>query len=141
MAGDPAGFVEDLVAAVNSHDLDALVACFAEGYLNETPVHPARGFAGLDQVRTNWSMIFAAVPDIKATVPGSAIAGDTVWTEWDMKGTRRDGTSHHMRGVMIFDVVGRQATRVRFYLEPVDEGTADINAAVRMHVGQNGATP
>ncbi|MGN6162175.1 MAG: nuclear transport factor 2 family protein [Marmoricola sp.] len=141
MDSDPAGFVADLVAAVNNHDIDALVACFAEGYLNETPVHPARAFAGPDQVRANWTTIFGAVPDIRASVPASAVDGDTIWTEWEIDGTRRDGSPHHMRGVMIFDVAERQATRVRFYLEPVDEGPADINTAVRIHVGQGGARP
>lgn len=140
MASDPAGFVEDLVAAVNSHDLDALVDCFADGYLNETPAHPARSFVGVDQVRANWSMIFGAVPDIRATVPATAVDGDTVWTEWELDGTRRDGGAHHMRGVMIFDVTGRQASRVRFYLEPLDESGVDIDAAVRIGVGQDQAS-
>jgi hypothetical protein len=47
---DPMSLVRRLAAATNAHDLDALVACFADDYLNETPVHPARGFRGADQV-------------------------------------------------------------------------------------------
>lgn len=136
MDDDPAGFLRDLVAAVNTHDIEALVACFAEGYVNETPAHPARGFVGVDQVRTNWSMIFGAVPDITATVDAQAVSGSTIWSEWALDGTRADGTPHHMRGVMIFDVVGRQASAVRFYLEPLDDGAMAINAAVRQAVGK-----
>lgn len=138
MSSDPAGLVADLVAAVNSHDLDALVGCFAEGYVNETPVHPLRGFEGLGQVRANWSMIFRAVPDITATLRASAVDGDTVWTEWALVGTRVDGSDHCMLGVMIFEVAGRQARSVRFYLEPLDEGPKDSTAAVKMHLGQDG---
>ena len=37
----PQAMVERLVHATNDHDIDALVACFAEDYENETP---ARGF-------------------------------------------------------------------------------------------------
>ena len=33
-----------------------------------------------------------------ADVLRSAVAGDTVWSEWEMTGTRRDGTAHLMRG-------------------------------------------
>jgi hypothetical protein len=36
---------------------------------------------------------------------------------------------------MIFELVGRQATAVRLYLEPLDETPGDINAAVKVHVG------
>jgi len=53
-----------------------------------------------------------------------------VWTEWTMDGTRRDGAEHHLRGVVIFTVVDGQATAARFYLEPLDSGTGDVNAAV-----------
>src|ERR671917_1012629 len=88
-AGVPAGAVVGrLLAAVNGHDLDTLVACFAEDYLNETPAHPQRGFRGSEQVRRNWSQIFASVPDITAQVTRSSIDGDTTWTEWEMSGTR-----------------------------------------------------
>ena len=40
-----------LHAAVNRHDLDAMVGCFAVDFVNETPAHPARSFRGRDQVR------------------------------------------------------------------------------------------
>ena len=87
---------------MNDHDLDALVACFAPDYVNETPVHPDRGFVGNAQVRTNWEQIFRSVPDVHASVVRSAVADDAVWTEWEMRGTRPDGSPHLMRGVIIF---------------------------------------
>src|SRR5207342_1890954 len=96
--------VERLADATNAHDLDALVACFGEEYVNETPVHPARGFRGRDQVRRNWEQIFAFVPDVRAEVVRLAVDGQTVWSEWDMTGTRGDGSDHRMRGVIIFGV-------------------------------------
>jgi ketosteroid isomerase-like protein len=127
-------FVDRLVDATNRHDLDGLVACFAEEYENQTPVHPARGFRGRGQVRRNWEEIFAFVPDIRAEVVASAIDGDTAWTEWDMRGTRRDGTPLHMRGVVIFGVGDGLAEWARFYLEPVDEGSATVDDARRQQV-------
>lgn len=50
----PAETIERLLQATNGRDLDALVACFAEDYVNDTPAHPARGFRGSAQVRRNW---------------------------------------------------------------------------------------
>src|SRR6266699_4941259 len=83
----PAVVVERLLAAINAHDLEAMVACFAEDFVNEWPAHPQRGFRGSQQVRRNWSQIFAGVPDLRARLPRIAVDGDTVWTEWDMVGT------------------------------------------------------
>jgi ketosteroid isomerase-like protein len=128
--------VERLKDAVNRHDLDSLADCFDQDFRNETPVHPGRSFRGRDQVRKNWAQIFAAVPDIEALVLGSSVDGSSAWTEWEMRGTRRDGAAHLMRGVSIFGVGDDHFTSVRFYLEPVEEGGPSVDAAVRMAVGR-----
>jgi ketosteroid isomerase-like protein len=130
----PATVVERLRRAVNEHDLDALVACFSVDYRNETPVHPSRDFSGLEQVRENWRQIFTFVPDITAQVLRCAVDGDTVWSEWEHRGTRPDRSAHVMRGVVIFGVSDGVARWARFYLEPVQEDGDDVNAAVRRQV-------
>ncbi len=129
-----AAMVERLRRATDDHDLDALVDCFSSDYHNETPAHPERSFTGREQVRRNWAQIFAAVPDITAQVLGCAIQGDTVWTEWEHRGTRPDGSTHHMRGVVIFGVDGGLAAWARFYLEPVEESAGPVDEAVRRQV-------
>jgi ketosteroid isomerase-like protein len=126
----PQALVDRLARTTNAHDLDALVDCFAVDYRNETPAHPARGFSGREQVRTNWQQIFAGVPDLRVTVLGSAVAGDTIWTEWEMAGTRLDGTEHLMRGVILFGVAAGRASWARFYLEPVQHGGGTVDSAV-----------
>ena len=127
--------VECLRDATNAHDLDALVDCFAETYRNETPAHPGRGFTGRDQVRVNWQQIFMAVPDLTATILSSVTNGDEIWSEWEMRGTRADGSTHLMRGVIIFGVSAGRASWARFYLEPVDAGAEGATAAVLRIVG------
>ena len=52
MNDSPAAMVDRLARTTNAHDLDGLVDCFAADYRNETPAHPARGFTGREQVRT-----------------------------------------------------------------------------------------
>jgi ketosteroid isomerase-like protein len=134
---DPNGtrsLVGRLLQATNDHDIEALVACFAEEYRNETPAHPARSFSGRGQVRRNWEQIFGSVADLHAEVLRSAIDGDTAWTEWEMTGTRRDGTRHHMRGVVIFGIGQGLVRSARFYLEPVHEGPGTADDAVRDQV-------
>ena len=127
----PRTFADRVSAAANSHDIDRLLECFTEDYVNESPVHPARGFRGREQVRRNWSQIFETVPDVTTRVLRSDQFGDTVWSEWEMTGTRVDGSPHLMRGVMIFEVDGDQATAVRFYLEPVDLSGLDVDDFMR----------
>jgi ketosteroid isomerase-like protein len=128
--------VERLRNAVNRHDLESLAGCFAQDFLNETPIHPARSFQGREQVRKNWAQIFAGVPDIEADILRSSVEGASAWTEWEMRGTRRDGARHLMRGVSIFGVGDDEFTSVRFYLEPVEDGGAAVDAAVAMAVGR-----
>jgi len=125
------GLLERLRHAVDDHDLDALVDCFAPDYRNETPAHPGRGFEGRDQVRANWQQLFAGVPDITADVVRNAVDGQDVWSEWEMRGTRRDGQPHLMRGVIVFAVIDARFASARFYLEPVDPGEGGVDAAIR----------
>lgn len=128
--------VNRLARAINDHDLDALVDCFATDYVNETPLHPARSFTGRDQVRKNWERIFAGVPDLQAEVLRSTSDGDVAWPEWEMRGTRRDGSHHLMRGVTVLGVRNDQIAWARFYLEPVEAAGPAIDAAVGQAVGR-----
>jgi ketosteroid isomerase-like protein len=134
--GEAAEMVDRLLRATNDHDVGGVAACFAEDYENETPAHPGRSFRGREQVRRNWEQIFAFVPDLRAALLDSAIDGETAWTEWEMTGTRRDGSRHHMRGVIVFDVREGLATRARFFLEAVEESSGSVDDAVRDQVAR-----
>jgi ketosteroid isomerase-like protein len=135
---DAAGVLARLERATNAHDVNDLVACFAPDYRNDTPAHPERSFTGREQVRRNWEQIFAFIPDLTANVLRSAVHGDEAWSEWEHRGTRRDGSVHMMRGVVIFGVANGLLTWARFYLEPVQQGGENIDAAVRRQVAAAG---
>jgi ketosteroid isomerase-like protein len=130
MDASPSAVVERLRDRTNAHDLDGLVDCFTEQYVNDTPIHPARSFSGREQVRRNWEQIFAGVPDITTEILRSTTAGTTVWSEWEMSGTRRDGHPHLMRGVIIFEIEGDLLAAARFFLEPVDPSDVAADLAV-----------
>jgi ketosteroid isomerase-like protein len=140
-ATNGAGVLTRLERATNAHDIDTLVGCFAPNYRNDTPVHPERGFTGREQVRRNWEQIFAAIPDVTARVLRSTVNGDEVWSEWEHRGTRPDGSVHVMRGVVIFGVADDLLAWARFYLEPVQEGGENVDGAVRRQVGAAGSPP
>jgi len=130
-----------LERAANAHDVNAVAACFAPDYRNDTPVHPERSFTGSQQIRRNWEQIFAAIPDLRAQVLRSAVTRDEVWSEWEHRGTRRDGSAHLMRGVVIFGVANGLLTWARFYLEPVQEGGENVDDAVRRQVAVANSPP
>jgi ketosteroid isomerase-like protein len=121
--------------AINAHDLEALVDCFAADYRNETPVHPSRGFVGREQVRANWVQILGAIPDLHAVVVRAHGDGGTEWAEWHWSGTRPDGAMLAMRGVTILGVAEGRAAWARFYMEPVDDDGIGVDTAVRDQVG------
>jgi ketosteroid isomerase-like protein len=135
---DTRAWLDRLTAATNSHDPDAVAACFADDYANTTPAHPSRAFVGRDQVRGNWEQIFGFVPDIRTEVVAAAFDGATVWSQLDMRGTRSDGSTHHVTGVVIFTVddSATTATAATFFLEPVDDAGGTVEEAVRVQVAR-----
>ena len=142
------GPVRRMFSAAQRRDLDAMMAEFADDYVNITPNHPARSFTGSAQVRKNWSALFAGIPDLTVTVLDSATGtgtgtGGKVWVEWGSRGTRLDGSAVEQAGVAIFSVRGDRIVAVRFYLEPVERDAADVNAAVQAvtGAGPEGAGP
>lgn len=137
---NPDKLVLHLRDVTNAHDLDGIVACFAADYRNVTPVHPERGFVGSEQVRTNWTQILGAIPDVVTEVTAMSASGDTVWSEWEHRGTRPDGSAHVMRGVIIFTIRDDKFTEARFYLEPVVPGGPGIDDVVRAQVRPGSAS-
>jgi ketosteroid isomerase-like protein len=133
-SGTAARVVERLRDATNNHDPDGVAACFTPDYRSETPAHPARSFSGRDQVRKNQEKIFSFVPDLAVELLAMTVDGDTVWTEWEHRGTRRDGSPHHMRGVIILGLRDGLACWGRFYLELVEANGDDINVAIHRDV-------
>jgi hypothetical protein len=116
---------EQLCAAMNAHDIDAFVACFALDYDSVQPAHPDRAFTGSEQVRKNWTEVFAGVPDFRSELISATTDGDTLWTEW-----RWIGTGLEMAGVVIFGIRDDLIASARLYMEDVEHGEG-IEAAVR----------
>ena len=121
-----------LLAAMNAHDLDAFVDCFALDYRSEQPAHPNRAFVGSDKVRENWTGVFSGVPDFNAELLSSATTDDGVEVgEWCWRGTYTDGSTFDMRGVTMMGIEGEQIAWGRLYMEVTEREGADIDQMVR----------
>lgn len=124
--------VAHLLEAMNQHDVELFVAQFAPDYRSQQPAHPGRGFGGRDQVRKNWSAIFAGVPDFTAELVADATDGGTAWSEWAWHGHHADGSALEMRGVIVLELtVDGRIQEGRLYVEPVEQQPESIDEAVR----------
>lgn len=128
---DPRLVIEAMLQAVNDHQLEALAGSFHPDYVNETPSHPERSFQGNAQVKKNWARIFASVPDVTARLVHGTVDGERVWVELEMSGTNVDGGAFLMRGVVIFTVTDDLIRSARFYMEPAEDTSGDVDAALR----------
>jgi uncharacterized protein (TIGR02246 family) len=133
--GEPRALIDRLTAAQNAHDLEAMLACFAEDYRSEQPQFPARTFQGIDQVRANWSAMLTAMPDFHAEIVRSAVDGDVVFAEVHWTATKADGTPLEERGVVIMGIREDRIAWGRLYVEEVERRGADIDAVVRRMAG------
>ena len=115
---------------MNERDIESFVLLFADDYESQQPAHPDRAFRGRDQVRENWSSIFASVPDFSADLLDIASVGDTLWTEWRWRGTHADDSRLEMAGVIVMGVRDGLISWGRLYVEPIEEAGAGIDAAV-----------
>jgi hypothetical protein len=118
--------LEQLHSAMNEHDLEAMLQCFDPDYRSEQPLHPNRGFGGIEQVRKNWSAIFGRFPDFRTELLRHASNEGTVWSEW-----RWTATGMNMAGIILFGVREERIVWARLYMEPVEEDGEDIDEAVQ----------
>ena len=124
---DPSEVLRRQERALNAHDVDALADCFHEDLRSENFVHPSQTFVGREQVRRNWAMMISRVPDLRAELLGTAVDGDTVWGEWRIYGTRRDGALLDLRGVVVSKVEDGRVVSSRRYLAPLDAGLETVD--------------
>jgi hypothetical protein len=121
-----------VLAALNAHDLDAFVGCFASDYRSEQPAHPNRAFEGREKVRENWTNVFAGIPDFQAELLTSGTHEENVEIgEWLWRGTHTDGTKFAMRGVTVMGIEARHIAWGRLYMEVVEQEGGDIDSMVR----------
>lgn len=123
---DSRAVVERWIQALMVHDLEGAVSCFAPDYRDEAPARRGESVQGQEQVRENFAALLRDIPDLRADLLRSVADRETVWMEWRMHGSRRDGTPFEFAGVNIFRVRDQQFVWGRIYTELVrDAGGID----------------
>ena len=93
--------IQDVTAAFDRHDLDAIMALFADDAVFESP----RGsdpwghrFVGKDEIREAFASRFSGIPDVRYTGDEHFVDGDRGATEWTLSGTTTSGERIEVRG-------------------------------------------
>lgn len=119
--------------AIGRHDLDAVMAGWAEDGVLEYPGHSTVSgrIVGRENIRRWFARWFDTMPDIRFTVKHVAVENlfalgltNTVIVEWDLDETRHDGASFHATGASAFHVRHGKVTSFRDYIfdqEIIDE--------------------
>ncbi|MGW5264493.1 ester cyclase [Microbispora sp. NPDC004025] len=76
--------LETLADAINSHDEERVVRCFAAGAVFVTP---AGVMEGHEQIAWYFRQLFTAFPDMHNVTTARAVLDDTVVVEWTFRGT------------------------------------------------------
>jgi len=99
--------LEELLASFNAHDLDRIMAYFADDCVLETP----RGsepwgtrFEGREAVRAGLAQRFQGIPDVNYSQDEHWSCDEHAVSTWLLTGTTVDGDRVHVRGCDLFDL-------------------------------------
>ena len=93
--------LRQLVAAFNSHDLDRVIAFFADDCVLEMPRGPdpwGMRYVGKAEVRKGLATRFEGLPDVHYSDDEHWVSGDRGVSQWTLTGTTRDGKKIRVRG-------------------------------------------
>jgi ketosteroid isomerase-like protein len=112
-----------ILDAFNRHDLDAILAFFAEDCVLETP----RGrdpwgqrFVGKAQVRNGLASRFAGIPDVYYSEDRHWVCADRGVSEWLLTGTTTAGVRLRVRSCDLWEIRDGQVSRKDSYWKIVD---------------------
>jgi len=110
--------LEQVLAAFNRHDLDAIMAFFTEDAVFDSPRGTEPGgtrFAGKTAVREGLAKRFSGIPDVHYADDRHAVFGDRGFSEWLLTGTTTEGERIEVRGCDLWEFRDGQIARKDSY--------------------------
>jgi ketosteroid isomerase-like protein len=98
---DAIEMLKEIARAFDEHDLDGIMAHFADDAVFEGPRGPEKWgtrFHGAEEVREAFVARFSGIPDIRYQDDDHFADGDRGASEWTLSGTTTDGTPIEVRG-------------------------------------------
>jgi ketosteroid isomerase-like protein len=93
--------LRQIAHAFDTHDLDAIMAWFADDAIFETPRGPeayGRRAVGKPAVRQAFADRFTSIPNVRYTLDDHFVADDRGASEWTLSGTSIEGERLEFRG-------------------------------------------
>jgi ketosteroid isomerase-like protein len=104
---DAVEMLRSICAAFDRHDLDGIMAHFADDAVFESP----RGaeswgarFEGRDSIRDAFAGRFSGIPDVRYQDDDHFVDGDRGASEWTLSGTTVDGQRIEVRGCDLWTI-------------------------------------
>ena len=98
---DALAMIREISKAFDEHDLDAIMAHFADDAVFEAPRGPqawGQRFVGRDAIREAFAGRFSGIPDIRYCDDDHFVDGDRGASEWTLSGTTTTGQRIEVRG-------------------------------------------
>jgi len=115
--------LERVLDGFNRHDLDAIMAHFADDCVFESPRGPepwGRRLEGREAVTEGLRARFTGIPDVSYEGHGHFVSGDRGVSEWTLRGTTVDGERLEVRGCDLWTLRGDRIVRKDSYWKIVD---------------------
>jgi ketosteroid isomerase-like protein len=104
---DALQMLRSIAAAFDGHDLDGILAHFADDAVFESPRGPepwGRRFVGKDEIRRAFAGRFSGIPDVRYQQDDHFVDGDRGASEWTLSGTTVEGERLEIRGCDLWTI-------------------------------------
>jgi taurine dehydrogenase small subunit len=98
---DAVRMIRAITTAFDEHDLDAIMAHFADDAVFESPRGPdpwGQRIVGHDEIRRAFAGRFSGISDVRYQAAGHIVDGDRGASEWTLSGTTTAGQRIEVRG-------------------------------------------
>ncbi len=115
--------LERVLDGFNRHDVDAIMAEFAEDCVFQSPRGPepwGRRLVGRDAVRQGFAARFEGIPDVHYEGEADFVSGDRAVSEWTLRGTTVDGERLEVCGCDLWTFRGDEIVCKNSYWKIVD---------------------
>ncbi len=99
--------LRDMAAGFDTHDIDRIMAHFADDAVFESPRGPeawGQRFTGPTEIREAFAARFSGIPDVRYTDDDHFVDGDRGASEWTLRGTTVEGQQLGVRGCDLWTI-------------------------------------
>jgi len=117
------GTLEAVANAFNEHDLEAIMAHFADDATFDAPRGNApygTRFVGRAAISDGFRARFEGIPDVQYDVTAHVVCGDRGFSEWLLTGTSTDGVPIEVRGCDLWEFRDDRIVRKDSYWKIVE---------------------